>query len=228
MGIITDAVTEVVKGVASDAARDAALGALVAVEKGVERIDETVTTFRDSRNMSNLKKLAKKQDYCLIVTRESSLGNGVYKVTTKRTEEKYNTLVSEDNNTGIILHLYQANKGEIAGLQILEDKNKLKGILSISKKQSYYVYRDGTLLGKLLYAEEGKQIIYKTDFNDWHITGEFNKSNYKVFEKTTGTTLATISKKYKKASSFIIDCNYDKNEAIIVLITIFIDLVHKE
>ena len=83
-----------------------------------------------------------------------------------------------------------------------------------------------TAAKKFIESKENKADVVITDFNNWIATGELKKDNYKVFDKKTGKTIATISKKYASASSYSVECEFDSNEPIVTIMTILIDLIY--
>lgn len=229
MGMIEKAVNAVIDSAAKEAGKAAVEGTLAAVEATAESakavggfVSDKIGKVIERRNLADLKKQAKKQKYCLFVTKEEKLGPGIYKVVNKKKEEKYNTLSSFISSRNYILRLYTKQRGEIASF--IKSTNVEKGLFK--SKTSVELIIDSTVYpsGRLIETQEGDQKVYKTDFNDWIITGDFETGNYKIFNMVSGDTVATVSKKYKSASTFAIDCEFDKNEPIIVLITIFIDI----
>ena len=90
---------------------------------------------------------------------------------------------------------------------------------------NYEIRRGDNIIGEVFPFWQGSQKVYETDFNDWIATGNFEKRNYKIFSKTTGKTIATISKKISSANTYVIVCDYDKNEPIIVAITMLLDSI---
>ena len=231
MGIIKKAVQSVAKDVAEGAGIAAVVGAVEVAGVAVEAVGAAggfvankLGKVIDKRNLASLKKEAKKHDYCLFVSKEAKLGEGIYKIINKKKEEKYNTLLDGNIDKNFKLHLYTKLKGEVATLH--KNVTVTKSFFSADKYSTQYsisssLYPSGSIKEK----SEGKQKQYITSFNNWVITGEFSKGNYKIFDKDTGKTVATISKKFKSASTYTVDCEYDKNEPIIVLITILIDII---
>lgn len=231
MGIIKKAVQSVAEDVAEGAGIAAVVGAIEVAGTAVEAVGTAggyvankFSKVIDKRNLASLKKDAKKHDYCLFVSKESKLGEGIYKIVNKKKEEKYNTLIDGSIEKDFKLHLYSKPRGEVASLY--KTTTVIKGFLSANKYNTEYsIISSLSPSGKIIEKSEGKQKQYATSFNNWVITGEFSKGNYKIFDKGTGKTVATVSKKYKSASTYTVDCEYDKNEPIIVLITILIDII---
>lgn len=224
MGIIRKAIESAVEETAKDVGVAAAVGAISAVGAAGNAVANGIGKVVENRNIANLKKSSKKQDYCLFVNRETKLGAGIYTVINKKKEEKYNTLIEGDASADFTLRLYSKHKGEIAS--ITKTTIVKKSLFSSDKRTTEIaIYSDVYPFGMINESYEGKQRTYTTDFNDWVITGEFSKGNYKIFDRTTGKTVASVSKKYKSASTYMIDCEYDKNEPTILLISIMLDMI---
>lgn len=220
MSVIKELATELLK----EAAIDNADKGLKAGKEAAGFISQKVGDIKDSRNKSALKKQSKKEEYFLLVSSEKDLGDGVYKVVSKKKEERYNTLTDHFANGAFAMHLYHKQKGEILSIHKLVTMKQ--GLFSSKPAASNYELRRGeNVIGEVFPFWQGSQKVYETDFNDWITTGNFEKMNYKIFSKTTGKTIATISKKISSADTYVIVCDYDKNEPIIVAITMLIDSI---
>ena len=226
MGIIGDAVSGLIKGAAFDAGIEAADKGLEAGSKATGAISRKISNVKDNRNMSKLRKEAKKEDYCLFVECKNELGEGIYQITTKKKEDKYNTLMDHLDNDAFILHLYHYLKGEIGSVK--KAVTMKKGVFSSKPiAVNYLLQINDQILGEVFQAKEGKEVVYKNNFNDWVATGDFKKGNYKIFSKTTGKTMASISKRIAAADTYLITCEYDRNEPIIVAISLLINMLNR-
>ena len=223
MSIIKEVATEVIKEVAVDAG-------LVAAGKGIKSagdaagfISQKVDDIKDNRNKSVLKKQAKKEEYFLLVSAEKNLGDGVYKVVSKKKEERYNTLMDHLPNDSFVLHIYHKQRGEI--LSVHKTAIMRQGLFSAKPAGWKYELHSGNQIAEVFASLEGRQKIYVNNFNDWVVTGDFAKKNYKIFSKTTGKTIATVSKKIASANTYVIVCEYNKNEPIVVAISMLLDII---
>ena len=224
MGLLRKAIETAVEAKAIDVGTSAAAGVSTAVGAAGNAVANGIEKVVENRNLATLKKNSKKQDYCLFVNKETKIGPGIYTVVNKKKEEKYNTLIDGDIRRDFILRLYSKNKGEIANLT--KSTTVKKSLFTYEKyTTTIAIHSDIYPSGVINESFKGKHKIYTTDFNDWMITGEFATGNYKIFDKSTGKTIATVSKKYKNASTYLVDCNYDKNEPTILLISIMLDLI---
>ena len=192
MGIIRKAIESAVEETAKEVGIVAAVGAISAVGAAGNAVANGIEKVVDNRNLANLKKSSKKQDYCLFVNRETKLGLGIYTVINKKKEEKYNTLIEGDGNSDFTLRLYSKHKGEIAS--ITKTTIVKKSLFSSEKRTTEIViFSDIYLFGMIIESSyEGKQKTYTTDCNDWVITGEFSKGNYKIFDSNSGKTVASV------------------------------------
>lgn len=231
MGIVNRITNKIIDGAVEKAEAAALIGVLGAVEVAAEAsvsaasfVSKTVTKIVDQSNTSALKKENRKQENVLYVSKDIELGEGIYTVISKKKEKKYNTLLEQDN-AYYSLKLYSENNGLIASIQ--KDYVIRKGFFKQTVEfVGFSLVYKSQYLGHIQEAKEGKQNVYITDFNNWVITGDFDRGNYKVFDKDTGKTVAEIAKKFKSASLFSIVCEHDKNEAILVAIAIMLDLTN--
>lgn len=222
MSVFKEIATELLKETAIEVGKDNAGKGLKAGKEAAGFISHKVGDIKDGRNKAGLKKQAKKEDYFLLVSAQKELGSGIYKVVSKKKEERYNTLTDHFANGAFVLHLYHKQKGEI--LSVHKTVTMRQGLFSSKPASSNYeIHRGDQVVGEVFAFWEGPQKVYITDFNDWVVTGNFEKNNYKIFSKTTGKTVATISKKIASADTYVIVCEYDKNEPIIVAITMLLD-----
>ena len=220
MSVIKEIATELLKETAIDNADKG----LKAGKEAVGFISQKVGDIKDNRNKSALKKQSKKEEYFLLVTSYKDLGDGVYKVVSKKKEERYNTLTDHFASGAFIMHLYHKQKGEILSIHKLVTMKQ--GLFSSKPAAiNYEIRRGDNIVGEVFPFWQGSQKVYETDFNDWVATGNFEKKNYKIFSKTTGKTIATISKKISSANTYVIVCDYDKNEPIIVAISMLLDSI---
>ena len=191
--------------------------------KAANYVSEKLSDSKENLNMHSLKKQVKKSDHCLFVTRENSLGDGIFSISEKKNKPRYNTLKEHRENGGYILHIYNEQKGEIAAVQKMV---KMKKTLFSSKPDGvlYYIYYNGQLFCEIQKQAEGSRFVYVNSANDWMITGDFEKENYKFFSKSSGKTVAEVSKKVASASTYIVFCEYSKYEPIILAMTLLLDI----
>ena len=223
MGIITEVASEIIKDVAIDVGLAAADKGLEAGGKATGLISQKVGNIKDNRNKTALKKQAKKEDYFLFVSAEKSLGDGIYKVVSKKKEERYNTLMDHLPNDSFILHIYHKQRGEM--LSVHKIATMKQGIFSSKPVGWKYELHSGSQVAEVFASTEGRQKIYVNNFNDWVVTGDFGKRNYKIFSKSTGKTIATVTKKIASADTYVIVCEYDRNEPIVVAISMLLDMI---
>lgn len=213
MGIVGKIVGKMVLGAAQAVGADVAKGTLDVVEKGIEVTSKgiekgveitskanelaknTVTNIREKHNLSQLKKETNEEDQSLFVHKENELGFGIYKVTNSDKVEKYNTLLEQGDGSYFDLYLYSYEKGEIASAHRIDPINTQR---ILQPKFSYFLQLHGSYLGIITERFEARQKVYSTDFNDWIITGNYKEDNYKIFSKSNGRTIASISKKHKR------------------------------
>ena len=203
-----------------------AIGATVKASKAASSaVTKTVAEVQNKRNLSALKKEGKNQGVCLLVNQKPGTTEGFFSVTDLDGEERYNSyLERSDSEQVFTLHLYAKNHGEIASVVSNSPQKK-----SLFKKDnndagfavSYY----GEYLGNIFPGREGKQTVYRTDFNDWLFTGELSKGNYIVFDKTSGYTLATITRKYKNATTFSVTWETNDEPELFLLFSILIEII---
>ena len=217
MGIFRDAITGVIKDVAKDTGLEASYSA-------AEFVSRKVSGIKDNRNISKLKKEAKNNEYCLFVEKEGKIGEGIYTITTKKKEKKYNTLMDHLENGAFILHLFHHLKGEVGSLQ--KTVMMKQGLFSSKPiAVNYVLHNEDQVLGEVYQTKEGDQEVFLTSFNDWVAIGNFEKGKYKIFSKSTGKTLATVSRRYASASTYLIECEHDKNEPIIISMSLLFDML---
>ena len=215
MGLLKDAAVELGISVG--------ISALEAGGKAADYVSEKLSDSRENKNLHSLKKQVKKSDHCLFVTLEKNLGDGIYRISEQKDKPRYNTLKEHRENGDYILHIYNERKGEIAAVQKIV---KMKKTLFSSKPDSvrYYIYSNGQLFCEIQKQEEGSRSVYVNTANDWMITGDFEKEKYKFFSKSSGKTIAEVSKKVASASTYIVFCEYSKHEPIILAMTLLLDI----
>lgn len=231
MGFIKKAAEKAAEEVVNDVGAVAAVGAIELIGATVKAVGkagtaavDTVGKVIDKRNTAGLKKESKKVDYCLFVNRETKIGKGIYRVTDKNKEEKYNTLIEGNINENFIIRLYSKSRGQIANISktVMVEKK-----LFFADKYStlFILHSDVYSSGVIIESDEGGQREYSTDFNDWRIMGDFSKRNYKIFDFVSGETVASITKKFRSASTYKIECEDNQYESVIVLISILLDII---
>lgn len=106
MGIFKDAL----KG----AMKEAIVGATVGT--GLSVIGGALSVIEENTNKSQLSKMAKENEYCLFVDCDREIGEGIYRVYSKKKEELYSTLLTI-NKDGYSLAFYDVLKGKIGSIQ---------------------------------------------------------------------------------------------------------------
>ncbi len=220
--LIADAVSEAAKNVGKEAADsflDAARTVTEKTSKAISKAYDATLDIADkiveANNVSVLKKEAKNEEYCLFVKRDPDKDKWIYEISDNKKKKRYKT-IKESNN---VLNYYSEIKGKISSIVI--EKKENKHIFSKPKTEiTYRIDSDRTIR---IMIQESKMDI-STDFDDWVITGDLFNSNYRIMSLQTGKELVSVIKKHKSASAFLVNCDYDKNEPMLLLMTILIDL----
>lgn len=193
---------------------------------GVSNVSENLGSIVDKRNLEILKKRERRNGNYLYVTRETKVGNGVYKVVDKNGDEIYNTLPEFGKSDTFVLRLYK-DYGEIA--DITKRTIRSGGFFSSIKTKTEYYFRSNVYPpGAIIPLTNEDQKKYVTEFNKWMAMGDFTKGNYKFFDQDTGQAIATVSKKFQSASTYMVNCRTGEDEPVIIFMTILIDMIEKE
>lgn len=229
MGIIKNLVGSAAKEAAKDIGRDAALSVLDAANTATEKAsnvagkvakiaDKATRKIIEANNNSRLKKEARKEDHYLFVQKEVDLEKGIYKVVDNKKKEKYSTI--KENLT--TLNVYEGVKGKIATVKI--NKNTTNKLFSKSKTEIKYLIEINSETKELTLSIVDMKIEAKSSIGNWMFAGDLLNSNYKILNVDDGKELATITKKNKTASAYLVSCQYDRNESTIIIFSILIDL----
>ncbi len=194
----------------------------------MEATEKTVSKVAEKQNSFLLRKHSSKQEHYLFARRETKLGPGIYTITDKKKDNKYNTLLDQQDPDSFALYFYAKPRGQIGSVN--QYKTEEKGLFrKKTTKYDYVVELDHGILGSIVSETENKQTLYMTNFNSWMAIGDFKKNNYKIFDRTTGMTMAEVTQQNSKASLFGIDCVHDENEALLIIMIILIDFInHKK
>ncbi len=221
-------VEKTAEAAASAAVNGAIAGASVVAEKGAEAISfisKRVSKIIDKRNESLLKKEGKSLDNCIYISKNKEHGRGIYYAKTITGEVKYSSYLSNEDNTQFEFKLFNNLDGSVSTVK--KDYAVEKGLFKESLVfLGYFIIYKGQFLGHIKEIKEGKQKVYKTDFNDWVASGDFSDGNFVILDSRSGKTLATIIKKYKKAQTFSFVCEDDGSEDLLVLFAILSDLIN--
>lgn len=100
MGILKNIVENTKEEVEKDVTAVAAVGVLGFIGAAVETVGaagnavaNSVEKAMEKHNLASLKKESRKDDYYLFVNKETKIGEGIYNITDKNKEQKYNTLI---------------------------------------------------------------------------------------------------------------------------------------
>lgn len=191
-----------------------------------EFLSENLGSVVETRNLEALKKKERRNGNFFYVTRQKNIGEGVYSVVDKQGEEIYNTLPEFGKSGNFVLHLY-SDYGEIADIT----KRKLRngGFLSALKGETEYYFRSNVYPpGAVIQVDQDDKRKYYTEFNNWMVMGDFKSGNYNFFDRDTGKSFASISKKFKHATTYSVQCRNGEDEPVIIFMTILIDMIEKE
>lgn len=213
MGIIKDAF----KG----AMKEVIVGTTVST--GLTVLGGAFSIIEKNTTKSQLSKIAKENKYCLFVDCDKEIGDGIYRVYTKKNEELYSTLLTT-NKDGYTLAFYEVSKGKIGSIQkkVIEDK-------ALFRKKEYvkYSFSLGHSFGDIIIATEGNKRVYKTNFNSWVAMGDFNLGKYRVIDTASGKTIGSITNTTYRNKRYGVVCEDDDNKSVLVFLTIFIDYLNK-
>ena len=178
MGIFKDALKGKMK--------EAIVGATVGT--GLSVIGGALSVIEENTNKSQLSKMAKENEYCLFVDCDREIGEGIYRVYSKKKEELYSTLLTK-NKDGYTLAFYEVSKGKIGSIQkkVIEDK-----ALFSKKEYVKYSFNLGHSFGDIIIATEGNKRVYKTNFNSWIAMGDFNLGKYRIIDTASGKTIGSV------------------------------------
>lgn len=213
MGIFKDALKSAMK--------EAIVGATVGT--GLSVIGGALSVIEENTNKSQLSKMAKENEYCLFVDCDREIGEGIYRVYSKKKEELYSTLLTI-NKDGYSLAFYDVLKGKIGSIQkkVIEDKS-----LFSKKEFVKYSFNLGDSFGDIIITTEGKKRVYKTSFNSWIAMGDFNLGKYRIIDTASGKTIGSVINTTYKSKRYGIVCEDDDNKSVLVFLTIFIDHFNK-
>ncbi len=199
-----------------------------AAVKTAEVFSDAVSKVAEKQNSFLLRRHSSRQEHYLFAKRETKLGPGIYTVTDKKKDNKYNTLLDQQDPDSFALYYYAKPWGQIGSVNQYKTEEKAL-FRKKTTKYDYVVELDNTILGSIVTSTENKQTLYMTNFNNWMAVGDFKKNNYKIFDRATGITMAEVSQQNPKTTVFGIDCNHDEQEALLVMMILLIDFInHKK
>ena len=190
------------------------------INKTVEFGGNAATKLVEANNRARLKKEVGRKDYYLFVTKQSD-ADEIYSVTDKKKVEKYTTLLDKKGSNHLRINVYNGSKGKIATIDESFTTTRRMFSKEVRNYSYSFVYEGITKSADLVWRDGNA--YFTTDFNNWITTGDVSNSNYKIIDKNDGRVVANILKKNSSASTFMIECEYDKNEPIIVIMAIMID-----
>lgn len=231
MGIIKKVADSLVEKTVEEVTAVAVIGAIegaaVVLEKGAEAaslVSDKVSKVVNKRNESLLKKENKALNNCTYITKEPSHGRGIYYAKTADGDIKFSSFLSNEDNEQFELKLRTKTNGNVSSVR--KEYSLQKGIFKKTPAfLGYLVNYKGMRLGHINEGKDNKRRVYKTDFNGWVASGDFSKGNYVILDGHSGETLATITKKYKNAKTFSLVYESERNEDLLVLFAILIDLI---
>lgn len=190
------------------------------INKTVEAGGNAATRLVEANNKARLKKEVGKKDYYLFVTKEND-EDAIYSVTDKKKNVKYTTLLDKKGPSSTRINVYSGPKGKIATIEMSFSSSKKLFSKEVRNYTYSFVYDGITRTADLIW--KNNHAYFETDFNSWVTTGEIETSNYRIVDKENGKTVANIMKKNSSASTFLIECEYDKNEPVVVILALMID-----
>ena len=227
MGIIGSLIALAVAEKAVEAGSVAVEGAKTVAGKTKEMVNgvsDKVSDAVDAKDAFKQNMQLKKIEHYLFVEEDRQIGEGVYRILNKKKKECYNTLLDK-NGGSYTLHVYRSGEGQIATVSRTVDVVKT-GMFSQDVISTGDIIRMGDKrIGTIIKGYENGADTYLTDFNSWICRGDFATNHYKIFDKANGKTIAVITKAKHKESAFIIECNNDENEPIVVIMALVIDLL---
>ena len=188
-------------------------------------LSEKLGTVVENRNMEALKKKERRNGNYLYVTRQENIGEGVYTVVDKHGEEVYHTLPTFGKSHGYTLHFYD-NYGEIA--DITKRKLTKGGFFNKIVEDEYYYRSNEYPPGAVIQVGSKDKKKYITEFNSWMVMGDFESGNYNFFDQDTGQAIASISRRFRKSTTYSVLCREGEDEPVIIFMTILIDMIEKE
>lgn len=226
MGIIRKAAVNIIKGAAIYMGLSAAGKGLEGGSGAGETIRQKAGSIRETVNRSLLRNRLGAEDYCLFITAERNLGEGIYRAVDRSGKERYNTLMEHIPYEDFALHFYESGRGEI--LSVRKYVTMKKGLIALRPVGANYVmYLGDSFLGEVFAYQEGGRKVYVNGFNDWVAAGDFGGGNYKIFSTSTGKTIAAVSRQFASADTYMMVCAHDENEPVAAAITMLLDIIEK-